>query len=315
MIPTFQWNSVGITVAGTVGIPGTMANQLYGPMGLALDSSNTLYVADWYNNRVQAWLLGASTGMTVAGDASGTPGSDSNYLNTPADVAVDSNGNIYVADTYNHRVQFWARDASTGTTIAGTGSPGTSNNELTYPQGIARDSSSGTLYIADTFNHRVMRYLPNTLSGTVVAGGNDQGLGNTQLFYPYSICFDLSSNSLVISNWAANNVVRWVLGATSWTLVAGDISGSSGSTSTLFDQPFDITLDSWGNLYVADSHNYRIQFFLAGQSNSTTIAGFTGIPGDNATLLYVPSSVILDDQLNLYVADTFNHRIQKFQHY
>ncbi|CAF3704309.1 unnamed protein product [Rotaria sp. Silwood1] len=195
------------------------------------------------------------------------------------------------------------------------GSPGTLNNQLTYPQGIARDSSSGTLYIADTFNHRVMRYLPNTLSGTVVAGGNDQGLGNTQLFYPYSICFDLSSNSLVISNWAANNVVRWVLGATSWTLVAGDISGSSGSTSTLFDQPFDITLDSWGNLYVADSHNYRIQFFLAGQSNSTTIAGFTGIPGDNATLLYVPSSVILDDQLNLYVADTFNHRIQKFQHY
>ncbi|CAF2977042.1 unnamed protein product, partial [Rotaria sp. Silwood2] len=88
-------------------------------MGLTLDLSNTLYIADWYNNRVQAWLQGASTGITVAGGSSGVSGSTANYLNMPSDVAVDSNGNVYVSDTLNNRVQFWAKSASSGTTIAG----------------------------------------------------------------------------------------------------------------------------------------------------------------------------------------------------
>jgi hypothetical protein len=65
-----------------------------------------------------------------------------------------------------------------------------------------------------------------------------------------------------------------------------------------------------GNLYVADRDNHRIQFFLVGQSNGTTIAGITGISGTNSTLLNVPRSLALDNQLNLYVVDTSNHRIQ-----
>ena len=77
----------------------------------------------------------------------------------------------------------------------------------------------------------------------------------------------------------------------------------------------DVTLDSMGNIYVADRDNHRIQLFLAGQSNGTTIAGVTGRPGSNSTSLYKPYSVALDTQLNLYVADTYNDRVQKFIHY
>ena len=66
-----------------------------------------------------------------------------------------------------------------------------------------------------------------------------------------------------------------------------------------------------GNVYVADTGNHRVQFYFAGQSNGTTIAG-TGISGTNATSLNSPWSLALDSQLNLYVADTNNHRIQKF---
>lgn len=70
-----------------------------------------------------------------------------------------------------------------------------------------------------------------------------------------------------------------------------------------------------GNIYVADRHNHRIQFFLLNQVNGMTIAGKTGINGNNSTLLNEPLDVALDNQLNLYVADWLNHRIQKFLRY
>jgi DNA-binding beta-propeller fold protein YncE len=79
-------------------------------------------------------------------------------------------------------------------------------------------------------------------------------------------------------NYGAHDVVRWVLGAAGWTLVAGT-AGLSGSTSMLLQSTFGVTCDSVGNVYVADSGNNRIQFFFVGQSNGTTIAGITGTAG------------------------------------
>jgi DNA-binding beta-propeller fold protein YncE len=73
--------------------------------------------------------------------------------------------------------------------------------------------------------------------------------------------FESSSNSLLIVNYGAHDVVRWVLGAASWTLVVGT-AGLSGSTFMLLQSPFGITCDSVGNVYVADSGNNRIQFFF-----------------------------------------------------
>jgi len=70
-----------------------------------------------------------------------------------------------------------------------------------------------------------------------------------------------------------------------------------------------------GNIYVVDRDNRRLQFFSIGQSNGMTIAGITGILGANASLLNNPTSVVLDTQLNLYVSDGENHRIQKFMRF
>jgi sugar lactone lactonase YvrE len=140
------------------------------------------------------------------------------------------------------------------------------------------------------------------------------GTGPTQLYFPRAIYFDSSTASLVIANYGAQNIVRWVLGATSWTLVAG-ITGFSGSSSTQLNSPGGVTVDNMGNVYVADTGNHRIQLFIAGQSNGLTIAGAAGISGTNSSLLNSPSSVAFDSQNNLYVADTNNHRIQKFSHY
>jgi sugar lactone lactonase YvrE len=196
-----------------------------------------------------------------------------------------------------------------------TGSAGPANNQLTDPYGIALDPGSGTLYIVDQSAHRVMSYLSGASSGTVAAGNNGQGTSNTQLYLPVGLYFDSSSNSLFIANAGANNVVQWVIGATSWTLVAGSITGTSGHTSTLLNYPIGITLDSIGNVYVADRNNHRIQLFLSGQSNGTTIAGVTLTSGANSTLLFNPCAVALDAQLNLYVADTYNNRVQQFIRY
>jgi sugar lactone lactonase YvrE len=86
-----------------------------------MDAYNTLYIADCNNNRVQRWLAGASTGTTVSGQTNGTSGTSSSSLLYPAGVLVDSNSNIYVADSGNSRIQYWSAGATSGTTIAGNG--------------------------------------------------------------------------------------------------------------------------------------------------------------------------------------------------
>ena len=193
--------------------------------------------------------------------------------------------------------------------------PGSAVNQFLYPYNIARDVNSGTLYVSDCLNHRVMSYTSGSNSGIVVAGGNNAGTNITQLNTPMGIYFDLLSDSLIIANPGSNNIVRWRLGENSWEVVAGDTNGIAGSTPTLLSGAYGLTLDSLGNLYVADSNDHRIQFFPAGQTYGRTIAGMTGITGYNNTLLNIPYSLTLDNQLNLYVADTWNNRVQKFLRY
>ncbi|CAF1067909.1 unnamed protein product [Rotaria sordida] len=310
---SLRWSSTGITIAGITGSPGSASNQLHTPYHLALDSTGSLYIGDSDNHRVQRYLKGASTGTTIAGQ-NATASNALTNLNYPTGIVLDSTNNIYIADTSNNRVLYWPNGGSSGTQIAGSSSSGSLNNQLDQPYGIVRDSNTGTLYIADTNNNRIMSYASGASNGTLVAGGNGGGTGSTQLFGPRGIYFDSSSNSVIIANFGAHNIVRWTLGQTYWTLVAG-ITGSFGSSSTQLNSPVGVTLDSMGNVYVADTVNHRIQLFLAGQSNGTTIAGITGLSGSNATLLNTPFSVALDSQRNLYVADMANNRIQQFMTY
>jgi sugar lactone lactonase YvrE len=116
-----NWNTTGITVAGSsVGAMGVSANLLNNTYGLTLDSSNSLYIADSNNNRIQKCLINASNCTTVAGQTNGTSGASSTVLFQPVSVVLDSNDNMYFTDRGNHRVVYWARGASSGMTIAGT---------------------------------------------------------------------------------------------------------------------------------------------------------------------------------------------------
>ena len=107
-------------MAGTGG-GGTGSDRLNGPYGIIIDSSNSLYVADYYNNRIQKFTAGNPLGKTIAGQANGAAGSSATDLYRPSFFVFDSNQNLYVADTFNHRVQFFLNGSYVGTTVAGTG--------------------------------------------------------------------------------------------------------------------------------------------------------------------------------------------------
>ena len=160
-----------------------------------------------------------------------------------------------------------------------------------------------------------MAYAKNAINGTVAFGNQNAGLNRTQMYNPVGIYLDYLSNSLLIANHGVNNVVRWIRSEHEWILMAGNINGVGGSTSTTLRAMTDMILDPMGNMYVADRNNHRIQLFMPGEYVGKTIAGVTGVFGTNASLFNNPWCVKLDNQLNLYIADANNHRIQKFLRY
>ena len=153
-----------------------------------------------------------------------------------------------------------------------------------------------------------MRYQYGISVGNVIAGGNGYGSNTSQLSTPYGLYFDAFSNSLIISNAEMPRIVWWRIGDYNGTIVVGN-------DSTSFNNLHGVNLDPMGNIYVADTGNHRIQFFLYGQTLGRTIAGITGVYGTNMTLLNQPFWVTLDKQLNLYVSDQWNHRVQMFKRY
>jgi len=115
-----RWRKDGITIAGNVTSVGANSEQLNLPWHLVLVWPNILYASEWGNNRVQKFILGSSQGETVAGQSNGLMGSNLTQFNRVHGIAVDEYENIYVADTSNHRIQFWSKDKSTITTVVGT---------------------------------------------------------------------------------------------------------------------------------------------------------------------------------------------------
>lgn len=192
------------------------------------------------------------------------------------------------------------------------GVSGTGYNQLWQPHGLAIEPVTNALFIADTLNHRIMQYNVSSTSGLLIAGGNGAGSSYNQLNYPRGIVYDATTTSLYIANTHAHNVVRWVLGTNSWVIFAGNSGGNFGSGSQSLYFPTTVVFDHMGNFYVSDEGNQRIQFFHGGRSNGTTIVGVTNRRGSNETLLSTPSSVAIDDELNIYVSDYENARIQKF---
>ena len=235
----------GVTVAGNpLGTAGVSASLLNQPLSVWVDASGNVYVSDQNNNRVQKWAPGASSGVTVAGDPTGTPGSTGALLNTPAGVAVDAAGNVYVADAINNRVQKWAPGASSGYTVAGDsmGTNGIFNYRLWYPYGVYLDAG-GALYVADGSNNRIQKWLPGATAGSTVAGSANGTIGVTNCLFNFSLSVFVKDSQIYIADYGNNRVQRWgpsisttfvPPGAGYYTAIVTSFSGCSDTTAVIY---------------------------------------------------------------------------------
>lgn len=314
------------------GGPATGAS-LKNPAGLAVNAAGDLYIADERNGRIRKVTAdGAIT--TVAGGGSSTfrdGGPATAGRLSARGVAVDAAGNIYIADTYSHRIRK-VTAAGTISTIAGNGTQGFSgdggpvvNAVLDTPNGIAVDSS-GTLFIADQSNSRIRRIANNGIISTVAGNGTGTytgdggqavvaGVGN-----PRSVALDNSGNLNIAQGYPYP--VRKVTPAGVISTVAGGRAGFSGdggpAMAAALNELQGVAVDAVGNLYIADSINGRVRKVSAGVSGTITTLAGTGLAnfaGDGgpavSAALSEPLGVAVDSTGNLFIADHLNHRIRK----
>jgi len=225
----------------------------------------------------------------------GTQGSGAGQFNSPAGVAVDSSGNVYVADYSNHRIQ---KFSSTGTFLTKWGSYGSGDGQFDHPLIVAVDSS-GNVYVADTWNQRIQKF---SSTGTFLTKWGSYGSGDGQFQDPNSVAID-SSGNVYVADLRNNRIQKFSSTGTFLTKW-----GSSGSGDGQFNFPRDIAIDSSGNVYVADYNNKRIQKF----SSTGTFLTKWGSSGSGDGQFSNPSGVTVDSSGNVYVADYDNNRIQKF---
>jgi sugar lactone lactonase YvrE len=307
--------------AGSTDATGTNASFAQ-PQGVAVDSSGNVYVADFYNHKVRK-VTAAGVVTTLAG--SGFSGSNEGVglaasFDLPSGVAVDSSGNVYVADTGNNKIRKITA-AGVVTTLAGSGVQGSTdatgtNASFCQPQGVAVDSS-GNVYIADTVNNKIRKVTSAGVVSTLAGINSSQdGIGAAATFYlPQGVAVD-SSGSVYVAEWGGNKIRKVTAAGVVTTLAGSGQGGSTDATGTnaSFSSPSGVAVDSGGNVYVADSGNNKIRK-VTSTGVVTTLAGSgqggsTDATGTNASLGQ-PQDVAVDSSGNVYVADTANNKIRK----
>ena len=297
------------------------------PMGVAVDGSGNVYVADTGNNTVRAFTggivstLAGTAGTSGAADGTGAKAS----FSAPTGLAVTAAGNLYVADTLNQTIRLVKPGGIVSTWTGTAGSFGDTNATAKaatfyHPQGLALDSASN-LYVADASNNLVR--IVNTsavvanYAGVAGAPGWVEGTGTAVRFnQPSGLVLDVAGNAYVADT--ANNVIRQLNASGVSTTLAGtgQVPGSLDGTGAGagFNGPTDLAMDGVGNLYVVDAGNQTIRK-VTPAGVVTTIAGVAGTAGylDGAAdtaLFDGPSALVLDQYGDIYVADTGNGAIR-----
>ena len=314
--------------------PATSA-ELNGPYGLAIGNGGNLYIADPANNRIRQVALGTGVISTFAGKGtagySGDNGPATNAeLQLPVGVATDSSGNVYIADEGNNVIRK-VNPSGTITTIAGNNTEGYSGDNglatsasLYAPSGVTVDSA-GNLFIADAGNNRVRKVatttgIITTIAGTGTAGysGDNAAAVSATLNKPSAVVESAAGNLYVLDT--GNNVVRLVSSGTITTIAGNGTAGYTGdngpATSATLHAPYGMSLDSSGNLYIADSGNNAVRMVsTAGIISTIAGNGTAGYSGDNgaavSATLNNPHGITIDSQDDVYISDQSNNRARE----
>ncbi|HEY3312338.1 MAG TPA: flippase activity-associated protein Agl23 [Anaerolineales bacterium] len=293
-----------ITLAAnlSVGSLGTEPGQFNAPRGIAFAPDGSLYVADSRNHRIQH--LGADGKVikvwgTFADQASGN--APIGTFNEPWGVAVSPTGDVYVSDTWNHRIQKFSAD---GTPVKMWGVFGTAETPgaLYGPRGIAVDAQ-GKVYVADTGNKRIVVYDSN---GAILTEFGSEGFDPGQFSEPVDVKVDTTGKVYVTDTWNQRvQVLASVDGKNYAPLKQWPISG--WVSQSLDNKPY-ITVRADGHVFVTDPEGYRVIEF----TNDGQFVQLWGQFGtDNATF-GLPNGIASDPEGNLWVADAGNNRLMRF---
>ena len=317
-------SGVVTTLAGSGGVQGSVDGtgsvaRFKEPHGIALDSSGNLYVADYMNGTIRK-VTTSGVVTTLAGTA-GTTGF-SNGVGASASfrslqgIAVDTSGNLYVADAGNRAIRK-ITSSGTVTTLAGA-----SGNDFGQPHGLALGSGGTVLYVTDYTSNVVKQVNTTTgqvtlLAGTAPSAGSTDGTTTTALFNsPAGIAVD-GSGVLFLAD-SGNSTLRKIAtgSVTTFAGTAGRSSSVDGTGSEArFDDPYALAVDSAGNVFVADASDHTIRK-VSTSGVVTTVAGKAGSFGavdgaGTAARFRGPLGVAVDADGVVYVADTGNHTVRK----
>jgi sugar lactone lactonase YvrE len=323
-------NGAATIVAGTGqfgftgdGGPATSA-QVGNPAGLAVDGIGNIYIADTSNQRIRridaSGIITTVVGTGVAGYSGDEQPATSAELSNPSAVAVDGLGNLYIADTNNARIRRVDAITNVITTVAGDGTA------LAAPQGVAVDIQ-GNVWIADTGNNviRELRARPPialvTVAGTGMAGfSGDGGPAASATFNaPFGITAD-ELGAVYVADRLNNRIRRIDPAGTISTVVGTGTPGFTGdggpATSAEINDPYGVSVDSTGALYIVDFENNRIRHVdPAGMITTLAGTGLAVATGDGSAatdvLIENPGAVALDSHGNVIIADTSNNRVRR----
>ncbi|CAF1060926.1 unnamed protein product [Adineta steineri] len=185
-------------------------------------------------------------------------------------------------------------------TVAGGNGQGDKLNQLDCPEGIFIDNDK-SVYIADYYNHRIVRWKLNSNTGHIIAGGNEEEQQNNQLFHLRDIVFDKNNNSFIISDAGNRRVIRYFdQNQTNQQILISNIDC------------YGLTIDKNGFIYVSDSQNHEVRRWKQGDEKGELVAGGNG-QGNYFNQFSCPRYIFVDEDQSVYVSDRNNDRVMKWK--
>jgi DNA-binding beta-propeller fold protein YncE len=298
----YEGKQLTVNADQVIGSNGTEPGQFQTPRDLALASDGTIYVADTFNNRIQHLAADGSVLQVWGSFADISKGeAPGGTFFQPWGIVVGADGSVYVADTWNHRIQKFTSDGKFENMWGYFGQADTPF-AIWGPRDIALDNT-GNVYITDTGNKRIVIYDSN---GNYVSQFGSVGLEPGQFDEPVGVAVDKDGQVYVADTW--NQRIQVMTKDTSgnytplknWEVVAW--YGQS-----LDNKPY-VAVDNNGNLYTTDPEGYRVLHF----TSTGTFINYFGDFGIGSSKFDLPTGIIVDGEGGFWIADAGNNRIMHF---